>query len=474
VSIIFDIDANREILTKVFSDFQRQYHINFHMWLYYNGITDVGHAYDISASGTYEDIFVNEFALNAQGVGEYSYINDRNNNKIPTNFIGKFVDEETSYSIGQNLNYISYSGDSKIIEAIRLNLANWKEDHDVKLMKDMLTYSKTFELYYIDKDACFCSRIISPRHGIAYTDECDEPIFFLHIFRRAYDTKQYVDVYTDSEIIHCNEVFNELGRQSHPFGCVPVGIANLSEDGWLGTLYHKCKGLQDAYERNLSDVSQEIGEFRNSYLILNNLAIQDDDIEDMKKKGIIETKGKDGSATWLEKNVNDAFLQNTLRTIEDKLYQISCHLNHNDKISSNVSSLAIRAKLISLEEKCRLNEKALTNTIKTRLRILFAYLKYLKSSNNYDVRDVKVKWTANIPSDDLTNSTIVTALGDKLSTETALSLFSFIDNPANEVKKAKAETKANSIGAALLNPPVMPNAPVMGGGMNGSKQGIPQ
>jgi len=437
------------------------------MWLYYNGITDVGHTYDMSADGSYSDIFVNEFSLNAQGVGEYSYINDRNNNKISTNFIGKFVDEETSYSIGQNLNYISHSGDSKITEAIRLNLANWKEDHDVKLMKDMLIYSKAFELYYIDKDANFSSQIISPRHGIAYTSECDEPIFFLHIFRNSYETKQCVDVYTDSEIIHCDETFNELGRCSHPFGEVPIGIATLSEDGWLGTLYHKCKGLQDAYERNLSDVSQEIGEFRNSYLVLNNLALQDEDIVTMKKKGVMETKGKDGSASWLEKNVNDAFLQNTLKTIEDKLYQISCHLNHNDKISSNVSSLAIRAKLISLEEKCRLNEKALTNTIKTRLRMLFSYINSLKSTS-YDVRDVRVKWTANIPSDDLTNATIVTALGDKLSTETALSLFSFIDNPANEVKKAKEETKANSIGAGLLNPPMI------GGGVSESKQGLPK
>jgi len=94
--------------------------------------------------------------------------------------------------------------------------------------------------------------------------------------------------------------------------------------------------------------------------------------------------------------------------------------------------------------------------------MLFIYLNSLKGAS-YDYRDIKVKFTPAIPSDDLTNSTIVTALGDRISTETALSLFSFVDNPQNEVKKAKAEKKANSIGAGLLNPaitPIMPTVPV--------------
>lgn len=449
--IIFDIEANREILTKVFANYQLMYHINFHMWLYYCGVTDINHHYSMSTSSSYDDIFINEFNLDAQGVGEYGFLNDRFTRKINTNFIGKFIDEEVSYSIGRNLNYISHTGDDKIVEAIRLNLANWKEDHDSNLFKNMLIYTQAYELYYINMDAEFSSRVISPRHGIAYVDNYDNVIFFLHIFRQPYDTKIYVDIYTESEIIHCDEVFNEISpRNSHPFGQVPVGITNLSDEGWLNSIYHKCKGLQDAYEQNLSDCSQEIGEFRNSYLILNNLSLQNDDLAEMKKKGIILTKGKEGTATWLEKNANDAFLQNTLQTIEDKLYQVSCHLNHNDKISSNVSSLAIRAKLIALEEKCRLNEKAFSNCIKTRLKMLFAYLKNLKGTN-YDYRDVRWKYTANVPADDTANANIVSQLGDKLPTDVALSLFSFIDNPQLVAKQVEEQNKANLIGADLLN-----------------------
>jgi len=337
-------------------------------------------------------------------------------------------------------------------------MAHWKADHDANLAKNMLTYSMAYELYYIDKKAQFCSRVISPRHGIACTDSRDNVELFLHIFRKAYDTKQYVDIYTESEIIHCDEVFTEISRTIHPFGCVPVGIASVSEEGWLDSLYKDLKTLQDAYETNLSDISSEITEFRNAYLVLNNLALQESDLADMKKLGVMMTKGKDGSASWLIKTINDTFIQNTLTTLEDKMFQIACHINSNEKMSSNTSSLALRARLISLEEKCKLNQKALANCVKTRLEMLFTYLNGLKNTK-YDYRDIKVKFTPNIPSDDLANSTVVTALGDRLSTETALSLFSFVDNPQNEVKKAKEEAKANSIGNSLLNPPT--ESPVM-------------
>lgn len=449
---IFDVEENKELLTKVLSNFQRQYHIMLKMYLYYLGITDTGRNADMSTNGSWDDIFINEYNLGS--VTNYNYINDRNDRRINTNFIKKFVKEEVSYSVGNDITYTSYSGDDKIIDQIRLNTAHWKKDHDANLAKNMLIFSVAYELYYINKDAEFCSQVISPRHAIAYTDMEDNVVFFLHIFRKPYeDNKMYVDIYTDSEIIHCDETFSEISRTNHPFGCVPVGVAQTSEEGWLDSLYKDIKSLQDAYEENLSDISSEITEFRNAYLVLDNLDLQVDDLAEMKRKGVMltkSTKGKDSSANWLVKTINDTFIQNTLATLEDKMYQLSCHINSNEKLSSNVSSLALQGRLLSLTEKCKLNQKALANCVQTRIKMLFAYINYLKNTN-YSYKDVKTKFTPNLPSDDLVISTIVNNLGDKLPTETALSLFSFVDNPQLEVKKATEEHKANSIGADLLN-----------------------
>lgn len=131
------------------------------------------------------------------------------------------------------------------------------------------------------------------------------------------------------------------------------------------------------------------------------------------------------------------------------MFQITAHINPNEKMQSNTSSLSLRARLISLEQKCKLNEKALQNCIKTRLQMLFIYLNNLKNTN-YDYLDVKVKFTPNIPTDITATSQMIATLGDKLSLETALAQLPFVDNVAEEVAKIKAEQKANSVGDELL------------------------
>lgn len=451
---MYDIEKNKELLMKIYAKFQRQYHINMKMYLYYVGVTDTAYGIKASADGSLGDVLIDELKENAYGSGNYNYINDRFDRHIHTNFIKKFIKEEVSYSVGNKITFMSHSGDEKIIDFLRLSTKHWKTRHDAVLTKNMLIYSRAYELYYIDKNARFCSKVISPRHGIAYTDQDGNVILFLHIFRLSYDStgRTYIDIYTDSEIIHCDSTFHEIGpRQSHPFGGVPVGIAEISEEGWLDTIYKDIKTLQDAYETNLSDISSEISEFRNAYLVLNNLNLQDEDLDTMKANGILKTKGKDGSAAWLIKNINDTFTQNTMTTIEDKMYQLSCHINSNEKMSSNTSSLALRARLISLEEKCKLNQGAIEDCVNSRHQFLLTYFNKLKNFS-YDWRDIDTKFTPNVPQDDSAMATIINTLGDRISTETALSLLSFIDNPQNEVKKIQAEQKANSIGANLLNP----------------------
>ncbi|MGJ0908864.1 phage portal protein [Clostridium botulinum] len=376
---------------------------------------------------------------NTDAMANYKMVTERSNNKTPVNYIKKFIKEEVSYSVGNDVTYISKSGNENIVNDIDYYLDHWSEGHDSNLAKSMLIYSLAYELYYIDKEGQFSSKIISPREGYAAIDDFGNISFFMHSYKLKFDDTTYIDVYTDKEILHFNDKFEEISKPTkHIFGAVPVGLAKLSEEGKDDTLYKDLKGLQDAYETNLSDISNEISDFRNAYMVLTGVTIDEDDIPKMKKLGVMQIKDKNGTAAWLIKNINDTFIQNTLNTMEDKMYQLSSHINHNEKMQSNLSSLALRARLIALEEKCKLNQKSIADCIKTRLKFLFIYLKVIKNIE-YDFRDIKVKFTPNIPQDDLMTAQVISQLGDKLSTETGLSLLSFIENPKNEMKKLKDE-----------------------------------
>lgn len=447
--MVFDIEANLALLDSCFSQFQQQWRIYQRMYFYYMGITDINHDLAWSMDGNFDDVIFNNYA-DTEG-GDYSFINNRSNRKINTNFIKKFIKEEVSYSVGNDITYSSKSANSDVVTTLKNNTVHWDERTDSNLAKNMLIYSTAYELYYIDKQARFCSKVISPRHAIAYTDDNGNIIFFLHIYRKTYDSEMYIDIYTDSEIIHCNEVFDEISdRQTHPFGQVPVGVAEISEESWLDSIYQDLKSLQDAYEENLSDISTEITEFRNSYLCFTNCQIDDTDLPKIRKDGVMQFKGE-GKASWLTKEINDTFIQNTLNTLEDKMYQISNHINHNAKVSSNTSSLALRAKLIGLEDKCKLNHKSLHNCVKTRIQCLFYYLNGLKSANDYDWTDIIITFTANIPQDDLMMANVVNLLGPRLSTQTALSLFSFVADPLREFAQAQAEQAPVNEGNDILD-----------------------
>ncbi|ACA55339.1 phage portal protein [Clostridium botulinum] len=405
------IDIN--LLKKAYEEYQNNLQSYAKMYVYYKGNTDA--------------------------MANYKMVTERSNNKTPVNYIKKFIKEEVSYSVGNDVNYISKSGNENIVNDIDYYLDHWSEGHDSNLAKNMLIYSLAYELYYVDKEGQFCSKVIPPTQGYAAIDDFGNISFFMHSYKLKFDDTTYIDVYTDKEILHFNDKFEKINKPTkHIFGAVPVGLAKLSEEGKDDTLFKDLKGLQDAYETNLSDISNEISDFRNAYMVLTGVSINEDDIPAMKKLGVMQIKDKNGTAAWLIKNINDTFIQNTLNTLEDKMYQLSSHINHNEKMQSNLSSLALRARLIALEEKCKLNQKSIADCIKTRLKFLFIYLKVIKNIE-YDFRDIKIKFTPNIPQDDLMTAQVISQLGDKLSTETGLSLLSFIENPKNEIKKLKDE-----------------------------------
>ncbi|MEG1256621.1 phage portal protein [Clostridium sp.] len=405
----------KELIQKYYSLFLSNKLIYGKMEDYYNGITDA--------------------------MLDYKMVTERSNLKVNCNFLKKFIKEETSYSVGNDITYISKSSNENIINTIDWNFQTLSNQHDIELMKTMLKFNIAYELYYIETNE-FKSKVISPLEGFLIKENNSVIGFGREYVVEGLNDKCYLDLYTKDKIYHYEVVGEDYSetRDATPniFGFVPVGIAKLGKEGIYETLYNDIKGLQDAYETNLSDLTNEISDFRNAYLVLTGAQLDVEQAKEMKKMGILQSDTPGAKFEWLIKNLNDTFIQNTLSTLEDKMYQLSQHINHNEQMQSNLSGVALRSRLISLEERCKLNQRALTDCVKTRLSALFSWVNKLQGSN-YDWRDIKIKYTPNIPQDDVTAAQIIAQLGDKLSTETGLSLLSFVENPRNEAEKVKKE-----------------------------------
>lgn len=410
--------ANLELLTKCKDDFNSKLTNYNKMQNYYDGITDA--------------------------IANYQMVTSRANNKVNNNMLQKFITEEASYCVGNKITYTSNSNDKAIIEDIMLNTKHWSEKHDMELCKQALIFNEAYELYYVNDDGLFSSILLTPQNSYVLIDDFGNIELLIRFYKMQFDNiTQYADVYERGLISHYSvngNIFTEVEvANENIFSKVPVSVCKIGSV--YESLFNNIKGAQDGYETVCSDIVNEISDFRNAYLKLIGTTLGDDEAAAvaMKTSGIMELP-MGGEAAWLIKELNDTFVQNTLTTLKENMYELSSHINHNEKLASNTSSLALRNRLIGLEQKCTNNIRAIQDCLKLRLQFLFEFIK-IKSNKDYDYRDIEAKLTPNIPTDDLMMSQIVAQMGDKLSTKTAIKQLSFVDNVDNEMNQIEEERK---------------------------------
>lgn len=374
----------------------------------------------------------------------YQMQDSRSNMKLVFNFPRKFIDNETGYILGKPVNYISKSGDSKIIAAIDKNTSHWDKEHNINLRKQSEIFGEAYELNYLNTDGEFSATILNSLNAYVLEDGTAERnvVLALHTFTKKFDDKKYLDVYTSNEILHYELGsivapigLKFIGSHEHIFGRVPVVVCPANNERISG--FRDVISLFDAYNALNSDLVNEIADHRNAYLVIENAKIEEEDLLKMKSMGIIQVPNQ-AKVYWLTKDINDSFVQNELNNIERKIFDLMDEVNFNENWAANTSSLALRNKLLNLENRVAIREAYMEKVIKERLKNLFTFLQK-KEGKFYDYRDIAVKFTRNLPTDLTGLADVIVKLKDVCSQETLLTLLPFVENPKIELEKYNAE-----------------------------------
>lgn len=377
---------------------------------------------------------------------DYAMQDARSNRKLIFNFPRKFVDNETGYLLGKPVNFISKSGNQAAVDAIDRCTSLWDKEHNLVLRKYSEIYGESYELNYLNDAGQFCGAILTPQNAYVLEDGTAQrrAQLALHKFKKPFEADcEYLDVYTDREILHyqCKgEDLHYLGSHPHIFERVPVIVCPANAERRSG--FEDVLSLFDAYNAINSDLVNEIADHRNAYLVIENAKIEEDDLLSMKKMGIIQVP-KGGKVSWLTKDINDSFVQNELENIERKIYDMMDEVNFNENWAANTSSLALRNKLLNLENRVAMREAFMERAICQRLQNLFTYLRK-KEGTQYDAGDIAIRFTRNLPTDLTGLADVITKLTEVCSQETLLTLLPFVENPALELQKFKTE-QASSV-----------------------------
>lgn len=371
------------------------------------------------------------------------------NNTLNNAFDAEIVDTKIGYFLGHPITY-DYDDNrepgtsSPIKDDIDIfNLRNHVEDKDAELGKKAAICGKAARLAYIDLNGDERIKNIDPWQVIFIGDDINEPEFSIRYYV-ADDEQTYAEFYNATkvyEFIEKDGKYELETEQEHLFDFNPLfGLPNNEEQQGDA---EKVLMLIDAYDRVMSDASNEIEQYRLAYLVLKGMTADEEDADQMPRKRIINLLGENDDVSYLTKDINDDLIEHHLDRLGANIIRFAKSVDFTDEqFSGNVTGVALQHKLRPLETKCVTMERKFTAMLRYQFKVIFsARSKRMNGVSKDDYLKVFFTFTRNNPVNLVEEAQAAQALGVRFSQKTLYSLFSFIDDPDYEEQQVDEEMK---------------------------------
>jgi SPP1 family phage portal protein len=365
------------------------------------------------------------------------------NNKLANDFFSEIIDTKTGYLFGLpvTVNYDKQAaGYQNAIDAIEsFKKINSFDDFNSEVGKFASMCGYDAGLVYIDREAQERVMRIDPWEAIILsTTEITEPQFGIRYFQ-TWDDKQRIDVY-DDKLIYTFIDGVKTDEKAHMFDYCPLfGIPNNAELQGDGD---KVISLIDGYDRSLSDMNNEIEQFRTAYLKFIGYEPDDDVIRDMVKTGalFIPTTGEGENIDWLVKELNPAYIDSHLDRVEANITRFAKHVNFTDAFGGGqVTGPAMKYKLFALETKAKYFERKHEAAMFYMFKVIGSA--WAKKSITFDYKLLDMVYTRNIPVNIVDEATAAVALSGITSRQTALSTLSVVSDVDEEMERLAKEAE---------------------------------
>ena len=225
----------------------------------------------------------------------------------------------------------------KVMEYIdHFNDINSMDDIDSETAKYASACGFCGRLVYIDPDGELRVMVVVPWELIFIGERgIDEPRATIRYYPEYYfdkdgikKTRMHVEVYDDSKVSYYVEVKDKQDRivlasekpdYIHPFRANPlIGFANNEE--LLGDAENVLT-LIDAYDRTLSDVDNELEQFRLAYLLCMGYEITPETLIKLRQTGALSMPAGDGDMKFITKDLSDDILEHHMERLENNIYR---------------------------------------------------------------------------------------------------------------------------------------------------------
>jgi len=373
------------------------------------------------------------------------------NNKLAHDYRGYIIDQVVGYLFGQPISYQIdkrfYSDDqfNKVKDKLsRFNTLNMVDDLDGELGKIMSICGYASRLLYVDTDGNERIMNVFPWESvfIKNNEDVTNALRYYPVTDLDGNTTTKVEWYDKENIYFYTFNGDELTpdqnkpSQKHLFDYVPL-ILFPNNDEEIGD-FEKVESLIDAYDKINSDSVNEIESFANAYMAFKGGSIEKETIDRAKQTGAFEVP-EDGDIFFITKNINDTFVENNKKTLNENIHKFSASVDMSDeKFSGSAQTGESRKwKMLALENKA--GKKALK--FSKGLREQFKVLCSAWQKKNIDLNYLDIFWEfkRNVPIDLLYISQYASQMKGIHSDRTLLSQIPYIDDVDYEMDLMQQE-----------------------------------
>ena len=370
------------------------------------------------------------------------------NNVLVSNFCEYITNMSTGFFLGQPVAYSSVSKNDDEVDAL-MEIFKYNDEaaHNLELAEEASVTGEAYELLYLDKDAEIRFSSIPAEQVIMICDDSLEENVIMAI--RYYSVPkldqvtvdEFVDVYTSTTVTHYSYNAGRFqilyGPVPHYIGDVPI-VEYENNKGHNGD-FEGVITLVDAYNKAQSLTLDDMEDFTDCYLVLKGMeGTTPEDVRELRKNKVLSLR-EGGTADWLIKNINDTYVENVKTRLQKDIHKFSNIPDMSDEsFTGNTSGVAIKYKLIGLEQIRSRKERGFKKGLQRRIELIAGIMK-LREKTPIDFRDIEITFTANIPANVQEQAQIVGLLDGFVSRKRLLSLLPFVTDPKEEMEELEKE-----------------------------------
>lgn len=336
------------------------------------------------------------------------------NNKLAHSFCRYITNMATSYFLGKPVQYNVENPEYR--EALeKIQKKNYINSLNFELSKEASKKGISFEIMFINEAGKLEEQKLNAEEVIpVYSPNLGE---FLECAVRIWNNydidgvlkKQSAEVYTREDIVTFEREaigaeFKLVDAEAHKFSDIPVIVVHNNEE--LMGDYEPVISSVDAYDKAMSDTANDSEYFADAYLCIagagggleDGAADEDEDSDhaaySLRKNRLLLLDEK-GQAEWLTKNTNDVAQENYKSRLRNDIFFLSqVPALSDENFAGNLTGVAIKYKLIGLEELTIMKESKFEAALHKRDKLVTEYLN-LTMNQQWDASEIDHKYERN-------------------------------------------------------------------------------